>query len=520
MMQTDVLVIGSGIAGLSYAIKVATHLPEAKVTLITKASDSETNTKYAQGGIAVKVDDQYDSFEKHITDTLQAGDDLCNRQVVECVVKEAPVRVKELVRWGVTFDKQPSGTYALRKEGGHSVKRVIHHKDITGLEVERKLLHQVKLLANVTLLQHHFVVDLITQHHLKNVRTPQAPITCYGAYALNQKSRQIITILSRITLLATGGCGQVYSYTTNPTIATGDGVALAYRAKARVRHMEFIQFHPTALYDKNQNPAFLISEAVRGAGAQLLTQDGKPFMHKYDQRKELASRDIVARAIDFELKTRGDEYVFLDCRHLETELFHKRFPHIGKQFKRRGINPQYGLIPVVPAAHYQCGGVDVNLQGETCINHLYACGECTHTGLHGANRLASNALLEALVYAHHCYVSTVRKLAHCSLATNVPDWDAQGTTQLKEMVLIAHNRRALQNTMSDYVGIVRSNERLHFAMKRINMFWKEIKRLYDKNILSTQLCELRNLVTVAHLIVQQSIERKKNSGGFYNVDFA
>lgn len=519
-MQTDVLVIGSGIAGLSYAIKIATHRPEVRITLITKASDSETNTRYAQGGIAVKVDEQHDSFEKHITDTLQAGDGLCNRKVVECVVKEAPLRVKELVKWGVIFDKQPSGTYALRKEGGHSVNRVIYHKDITGLEVERKLLYQVKQLANVTLLPHHFVTDLIIQHPLQNVRTSQTPSTCYGAYALNQKNRQLTTILSRITLLATGGCGQVYNYTTNPMIATGDGVALAYRAKARIRHMEFIQFHPTALYDKNQSPAFLISEAVRGAGARLLTQAGKPFMHKYDQRKELASRDIVARAIDFELKKQGDAYVFLDCRHLEANIFHKRFPHIGKQFKRRGINPKHDLIPVVPAAHYQCGGVEVNWQGESCINNLYACGECAHTGLHGANRLASNALLEALVYAHRCYVSTVRKLAHCSLATNVPDWNTQGTTQLQEKAWLTHQRKVLQNTMSDYAGIVRSNKGLHLAMKQINMVEQEIKRLYDKNLIATELCELWNLVTVARLIVQQSIERKKNCGGFYNVDLA
>jgi L-aspartate oxidase len=520
MPHTDILIIGSGIAGLSFAIKTAKRFPHQQITVVTKADDSESNTKYAQGGIAVVLDKIADSFEKHIQDTLQAGDGLCDPEIVELVVREGPDRLDEIIKWGIEFDQDESGNLILGKEGGHTVKRIIHYKDITGFQIEKGLLSQVRALPNITLLSHQFSIDLITEHHLTyRVSLSTEDITCYGAYVMDQHTGKIKKYTAKVTLLATGGSGQVYRTTTNPLIATGDGVAMAYRAKANVRDMEFIQFHPTAFYSKHDNPSFLITEAIRGHGAYLRNKDGERFVFKHDERGELASRDIVAQAIDDELITRGDECVYLDCTHFSDEDFSLHFPNIYNECLNKGIDIKKQMIPVVPAAHYQCGGIEVDVHGRTSIRNLYACGECSRTGLHGANRLASNSLLEALVFAHRCFVDIENKIESITIPEeNIPDWNADGTIVSREQILITHNRKELQNLMSDYVAIVRSNERLESALKRVQIVSEEIERLYDKAVLSSQLCELRNLITVAHIIITQSLQRKDNRGGFYNVD--
>ncbi|MGE3825432.1 MAG: L-aspartate oxidase, partial [Bacteroidia bacterium] len=373
MIQTDFLVIGSGIAGLTFALKTAQKLPDATITIITKADEGESNTKYAQGGIAVALDKVFDSYQKHIDDTLVCGDGLCNPEVVELVVKEGPERLKEFIEWGANFDRNKSGNYDLGREGGHSVNRILHHKDVTGFEMERTLLAQIHAAKNITVLQHHFAIDLITNHHRPGKASKWRSYNqCYGVYSLNRATGTIEKIISKVTLLATGGAGQVYRNTTNPIIATGDGVAMAHRAKALITNMEFIQFHPTALYNPGESPSFLISEAVRGFGAKLKTKDGQPFMHKYDSREELASRDIVARSIDTELKARGDEFVYIDCRHLDRDKFVAHFPNIYNKCFSLGIDITEDMIPVVPAAHYMCGGIDVDEWGRSSIKNLYA----------------------------------------------------------------------------------------------------------------------------------------------------
>src|ERR1700754_4482339 len=394
MIKTDFLVIGSGIAGLSYALKVAQHHPDKKVLVLTKTRADETNTKYAQGGIAGVTDLENDSFDKHIQDTLIAGDGLCNPHTVEIVVKEGPERIQEIIDWGTRFDKDSGGEFKLGKEGGHSEFRILHHKDVTGKEIERALLEAVGKQPNITIIKHWFVLDLITQHHLGYLVTKSTPdIQCYGVYVLNRETNQIEKILSRITLLATGGNGQVYRSTTNPFIATGDGVAMVYRAKGRIENMEFIQFHPTALYEPGvRGQSFLITEAVRGDGGILRNHKGEAFMERYDPRKDLAPRDIVARAIDSEMKRTGTEHVYLDCRHFSKEKFTEHFPNIYQKCLSIGIDIAQHMIPVAPAAHYSCGGIKTDEWGHTSIQYLYACGECASTGLHGANRLASNSL--------------------------------------------------------------------------------------------------------------------------------
>lgn len=522
MLTTDVLVIGSGISGLSYAIKVAQKSPESKITIVTKADDEESNTKYAQGGVAVVTDFENDSFEKHIEDTLRAGDGLCKREAVEIVVKEGPQRFREIVSWGAQFDKSDFGTYDLGREGGHTENRVVHHKDITGYEIERALLAVVEKTSNIELLTHHYVIDLITEHHIPDEEFDRDKLNCFGAYVLDVKSEKIKRITSKITLMATGGCGHVYKNTTNPEIATGDGIGLAHRAKAKISNMEFIQFHPTALYSKLSGQLFLISEAVRGFGAKLLTRDGKPFMHKYDEREELASRDIVARAIDNEMKLRGDDYVCLDCRHLDQEKFLEHFPNIYEKCQEEGLDMFKDLIPVVPASHYLCGGIEVDLDGQSSIHNMFAVGECTNTGLHGANRLASNSLLEAMVFGHRAAIKTVELLGNndfrFELINLIPEWKDEGLSVTQEMVLLNYLKKQLQIMMSDLVSIVRSNERLELAKWQEEEIYRSVKEIYKMNLLSPQLSELRNLVSVAWLIIIQSQERKENRGAFFNKD--
>ena len=529
MQKTDFLVIGTGIAGLTYALKIAKRFPDKKVLVMTKAAADETNTKYAQGGVAVVNDLEKDSFEKHIDDTLVAGDGLCSKEVVEIVVKEGPDRVKEIINWGARFDKEKDGDYKLGKEGGHSEFRIIHHKDITGWEMERALLETVTAQKNIEIIKHCFVVDIITQHHLGFLITKSTPdIECYGVYVLNLQTNRIEKILANFTLLATGGNGQVYRTTTNPSIATGDGVAMFYRAKGRIENMEFIQFHPTALYEPGlRGQAFLITEAVRGDGGILRNKDGEAFMPRYDERKDLAPRDIVARAIDSEMKRTGTEHVWLDCRHFDREKFIEHFPNIYEKCLKVGIDISKQMIPVAPAAHYSCGGIKTDEWGRTSINRLYACGECSSTGLHGANRLASNSLLEAMVFAHRCYLDVVDRSPEPSkvLASGngmevvIPDWDAKGTSGPKEMILITQSLKELQQVMSDYVGIVRNNIRLQRAMRRLDLLWEETEKLYESSSLSPQLLELRNLITVGYLVVKGAGFRKESRGLHYNTDY-
>jgi L-aspartate oxidase len=519
-MQTDFLVIGSGIAGLTYALKVADACPDRTVTIITKTTEDETNTKYAQGGVAVVNDLENDSFEKHIEDTLVAGDGLCNPAVVEIVVKEGPERVQEIIDWGAEFDRDPNGDYARGKEGGHSVFRVLHHKDVTGREIERALLAAVHSKKNIVILNHCFVVDLITQHHLGYLVTKSTPdIECYGVYVLNLKTGEIEKIISRITLLATGGNGGVYRTTTNPRIATGDGVAMAYRAKGRIENMEFIQFHPTALFEVGVGGAFLITEAVRGDGGILRNRKGEAFMERYDERKDLAPRDIVARAIDSEMKRTGTEHVWLDCRHMDMDKFLHHFPNIYEKCRSIGIDVAKDMIPVAPAAHYSCGGIKTDEWGQTSIGNLFACGECASTGLHGANRLASNSLLEAMVFAHRCYMEGIRRVSSLQLRIDLPDWNALGTAQPSEMILITQSLKELQQVMSDYVGIVRTDVRLGRAMKRLDLLHEETEILYETSTISPQLLELRNLITVGYLIVKCAQFRKESRGLHYNTDY-
>jgi L-aspartate oxidase len=516
-LRTDFLVIGSGIAGLTFAIKIAESFPEKKVLIVTKADESESNTKYAQGGIAVVIDKVEDSFQKHIDDTMKAGAGINDRAVVEMVVKEGPARLREFIEWGAQFDTRENGKINLGKEGGHSENRIVHHKDITGFELEQTLIKKISKLPNITVNQHCFAIDLITQHHLGIEVKRNDQINCYGAYVLDQRSHRINSIVARFTVMATGGVGQVYQTTTNPSIATGDGIAMAYRAKAKISDMEFIQFHPTALYEPGKSPAFLISEAVRGYGAYLRDHQGNRFVFDYDPRGELASRDIVAKAIDSEMKKAGVDFVYLDCSHLDQEDFKKHFPTIYDKCMRMDIDPSKDMIPVVPAAHYLCGGIDVDMNGRTSIQQLYACGEVSKTGLHGANRLASNSLLEAVVYAHRIAEDVAKREREFDFKEGIPDWDAMGTTDPRELVLINHTRSEVQQTMSKFVGIVRSDDRLERTQKRHQLWYEETEDLYENTTISVPLCELRNLISVAYLITQQSIQRKKNIGGFYNI---
>lgn len=515
----DVLVLGSGIAGLSYAIQVAESLPNSKIVVLTKNDLMDSNTKWAQGGISVVLDLEKDSYEKHIQDTLIAGDGLCDENVVRYVVEEGPKRFREMVSWGAEFDRTKNGKYSLGKEGGHTENRVAHYKDTTGYEIQRTLSEKIKSFPNVQIFENHFAIDLITEHHISGASLEDG-ITCYGAYSLDREDKTIKTFVAKVTMIAMGGAGQLYEYTTNPLTATGDGIGMAYRAKADIKNMQYYQFHPTALYGVS-NPAFLISEAVRGFGAKLVLKSGEKFLHHYDEREELASRDIVARAIDNELKKSGDLYVYLDCRHLDKERFLSHFPNIYETCLKIGINCFEDYIPVVPAAHYMCGGILVDLEGKTSLENLYSVGEVTCSGLHGANRLASNSLLEGLVLGNMAALSTIVKIPSIkidSILSKIPAWNQEGMKLPEEMVLINYLRKELRSIMSDLVGIVRTDKRLQMAMEKEEQIFKSVKELYKISILTPQLAELRNLISVAYLTIQQSIYQKENRGAFYNKD--
>lgn len=514
--QVDFLVIGSGIAGLSFSLKAAEM---GSVLIVTKSNEDESNTKYAQGGVAAVVD-KSDSFDKHIFDTQVAGDGLCHVDIVENVVKEAPDRIRELIEYGTNFDKVDAERYDLAREGGHSNHRILHYKDITGYEIERALLEKVHQHPNIEILTHHFAVDLITQHH-KGIHVDRSSkdIRCFGIYALNTRTNTIETFLSKMTLMASGGAGHVYDSTTNPTIATGDGIAMVYRAKGKVRNMEFIQFHPTALYNPKESPSFLISEAVRGFGGVLRRVCGTSFMEEYDERGSLAPRDIVARAIDNEMKKSGLEFVYLDIKHRSKSDIITHFPNIYEKCMSIGLDMSKDYIPVTPAAHYLCGGIMVDAYGRTSIQNLYACGECSSTGLHGANRLASNSLLEAVVYAHRIFENIKSKIADLKHGENIPAWDESKVKLLNEEILVTHNLKETQKLMSDYVGIVRSDFRLDRAMRRLGFLYEETEEFYKNTKLSVKLCELRNVIQVAYLIVRSAMLRKESRGLHYTTDY-
>jgi L-aspartate oxidase len=514
--KTDFLVVGSGLAGMSYALQVAEF---GSVILISKTNLEETNTWYAQGGIA-SVMYAPDNLEKHVQDTLIAGDGLCDERIVRMVVNEAPEQIQSLIGWGANFDRDTDGKFNLNREGGHSEHRILHYKDSTGAEIMRALSGRVRAHPNITIMEKSFALDLITQHHLGTpVFRGNPEIECFGAYTFDIQNNRIDTILSKVTLLATGGSGYIYQTTTNPPIATGDGIAMAYRAKAYVDHVEFFQFHPTSLYNPGERPSFLISEAVRGFGGILKTQDGEEFMTKYDPRGSLASRDIVARAIDTELKNRGEDFVYLDCTHVDPEGLQLHFPNIYKKCLSIGIDMTKDMVPVVPAAHYFCGGIRTDENGLTTIRNLYAAGEVACTGLHGANRLASNSLLEAVVFAHRAAVDSSRKLPSLRHQTGIPPWNDEGTRNPDEMVLITQGTRELQSIMTNYVGIVRTNYRLKRALDRIYILYRETEELYGQSTVSVKLCELRNAIKVAYLIVKHARQRKESRGLHYNLDY-
>jgi len=513
-IKTDILVIGSGIAGLFYALKVSEF---ASVAIITKKEKAESNTNYAQGGIASVITSE-DSFDLHIHDTLNVGGGLCHRDAVEVMVKEGPTRVKELAEIGVQFTKKQQ-QFDVAREGGHSRNRILHAADLTGKEIERALLQKISETKNITFYENHFAIDLITEHQLGKEISESTIKHCYGAYVLDEDENVVKTFLANITMLSTGGAGQVYLHTTNPNIATGDGFAMAYRAGATLANMEFIQFHPTTLYNSG-SPAYLISEAMRGAGGILRTKNGETFMKKYDERESLAPRDIVVRAVDTELKKSGDEFVELDVTHLPSEKIKEHFPNIYKTcLEKFKLDITKEKISVVPAAHYVCGGVVTDLFGKTSIENLFACGEVAMTGVHGANRLASNSLLEAVVFSHRASLVTKETLQKKFENVSVPSWDDSGTVNNEEWILIEHDKKEIQQTMWDYGGIVRSDLRLQRALRRIEFLREEITDFYRRTKVSEGLIELRNLVLVAELIVRSALQRKESRGLHFTTDF-
>jgi L-aspartate oxidase len=509
--EYDFVVIGSGIAGLSFALKAAKH---GSVAVITKRKGADTNTAWAQGGIACVTSDE-DSFELHVRDTLEAGAGLCHERVVHTIVTEGPARIQELVDLGLQFDERDvSGhrEFDLGREGGHSKRRVLHVQDVTGKEIENTLLRSLRRQSQVDLLENHMAVDLITAGKLGFATEDR----CLGAYVLDEKTGEVETIRSDRIVLATGGCGKVYLYTTNPDIATGDGVAMAWRAGATIANMEFIQFHPTCLFHAKAK-SFLISEAVRGEGGILRNSRGEDFMKRYDSRGSLAPRDIVARAIDAEIKRSGAQCVFLDITHQAPEFLRERFPHIYETCLRLGIDMSKQPIPVVPAAHYQCGGVKTDVNGSTSLAGLSAIGEVGCTGLHGANRLASNSLLEGIVVAHRACEAMIPLRQQRQIA--LPEWESGDVQDVDELVVIYHNWDEIRRLMWDYVGIVRTDKRLQRASARLRNLQREIREFYWNFKLSVDLLELRNLATVAALIVDSALTRKESRGLHYTLDY-
>ena len=515
--EYDYLVIGSGIAGMSFALKVA---GKGRVALVCKSTLDEANTALAQGGVASVTNLEVDDFEKHIEDTMIAGDFLSDPEAVRKVVTEAPAQIRELVGWGVDFDKKPDGSYDLHREGGHSEFRILHHADNTGFEIQQRLIQQVRNNPNIDIFENHFAIEIITQHHLGKIVTRRTPdITCYGAYVLDEATGKVDTFLSRVTLMATGGVGAVYQNTTNPLVATGDGIAMVYRAKGTVQDMEFIQFHPTALYHPGDRPCFLITEAMRGYGAVLRNGNGEEFMHKYDPRLSLAPRDIVARAIDSEMKLLGHDHVYLDVTHKDPEETKRHFPNIYKHCLEIGIDITKDYIPVAPAAHYLCGGIKVDGNGESSIKRLYAVGECSCTGLHGGNRLASNSLIEAVVYADAAAKHASAQAPSYDLRRDVPQWNDDDTRHPEEMVLITQSIKEVNQIMGTYVGIVRSNLRLDRAWNRLDILYEETEQLFKSSHADRAICELRNIINVGYLIMRQAKERKESRGLHYTLDY-
>ena len=516
----DFLIIGSGVAGMSYALKVA-RANKGKIAIICKTTLEEANTAKAQGGIASVTNLAVDDFDKHIEDTMIAGDYISDRDAVEQVVRNAPAQIKELVNWGVNFDKNDKGEFDLHREGGHSEFRILHHADDTGAEIQRGLMEAVRNNPNIEILENHFAVEIITQHHLGVRVTRRTPdIECYGAYVLNPETGKIDTYLSKVTLMATGGTGAVYATTTNPNIATGDGIAMVYRAKGKVKDMEFVQFHPTALYHPGEtHPAYLITEAMRGYGGILRLPNGEEFMQKYDERLSLAPRDIVARAIDKEMKIHGLDHVCLDVTHKNPEETKHHFPNIYAKCLSIGIDITKEYIPVVPCAHYMCGGIKVDLDGQSSIKRLYAVGECSCTGLHGGNRLASNSLIEAVVYADAAARHSLSVIDNYEFNEKVPEWNDEGTMTNEEKVLIAQDVKEVNQVMSTYVGIVRSDLRLHRAWERLDLLYEETEDLFKRVKPTKEICELRNMINVGYLITRQALERKESRGLHYTVDY-
>jgi L-aspartate oxidase len=506
--RLDFLVLGGGVAGLSFAVEAAQH---GSVAVLTKRSRSEGNTVYAQGGVAAVLSDR-DSFALHEEDTLNAGAGLNHRDAVEVTVREGPERLRELAALGAHFDTRPDGALDLTREGGHSARRIVHAGDITGREVERALLAACDDRPNIRFVSDSAAIDLILER-----KSPHGQPRCLGAYVL-LPTGQIETFLAKVTVLATGGAGKVYLYTTNPDVATGDGVAMAYRAGARIANMEFYQFHPTCLFSPEAKN-FLISEALRGEGGKLRLRNGAPFMERYDSRAELAPRDIVARAIDSELKRTGDDFVLLDMTHLGRAFLLERFPNIYETCKDFGIDMAVQPIPVVPAAHYQCGGVVTDLGGQTSIPALFAVGEVANTGLHGANRLASNSLLEGLVFGHRAAKAAAVELTPRALADDVPPWDPGAAVDPNEAVLVTHNWDEVRRLMWNYVGIVRTDKRLMRARRRLDLLREEIRDYYWRFKVTRDVIELRNIADVAHLMVECASRRKESRGLHYNLDY-
>ncbi|HEY5123558.1 MAG TPA: L-aspartate oxidase [Ignavibacteria bacterium] len=532
-METDYLIIGSGIAGLSLAVKLSSL---GNVLVITKKQKSESNTNYAQGGIAAVISGE-DNFALHFSDTIECGAGLCDDDAVNIIVRQGPDRIRELIKFGTKFSEE-EGSLKLGKEGGHSRHRIVHSNDLTGKEIERALLQTALNNPKIKILEYYFGIDFLTKKNLiENNTAPNieklkncncSDNECYGIYALNVGTEKVEKIISKYTILASGGLGQVYLHTTNPAIATGDGVAMSYRSGCEIANMEFVQFHPTTLFNSMDNvtsQVFLISEAVRGAGAVLKSLEKEEFMQKYDYRKSLAPRDIVARAIDNEMKKSGDPFVYLDVSSIGVERFKKEFPHIYENCLKHGIDIEKDMIPVVPAAHYACGGVKTDLSGRTCLDNLYACGEVAMTGVHGANRLASNSLLEAVAFSENIYEDLVNisknndERNHFTKESDILDWNEEGTENNEEWILISHNKKEIKEVMSDYIGIVRNTYRLQRAYRRIKMMKDEIEEFYKKTKVTVELLELRNLVTVAYLIIRSAMKRKESRGLHYMLDF-